>query len=100
MALLEHSAKADATAAESSALPPDDVYFDGMTQTLLRSGARGDREEETKVELRQRKARKIFRHNILSNLKATSMVVILYKACFLAEIPSQGRLDSIVEYML
>lgn len=36
VALAEHEAKAAAMARESSATPPDEVYVDGMTQTLPR----------------------------------------------------------------
>jgi hypothetical protein len=36
--LLEHFANAAATAGESSAVPFEDWYLDGMTQTLLRAG--------------------------------------------------------------
>ena len=35
---LEHFAKAEATAGESSAVPFDELYCEGMTQTVFRVG--------------------------------------------------------------
>jgi hypothetical protein len=52
-ALLAHCANAEAIAAESSAFPFDDLYFDGMTQLLLRGIAPDNREQYLKVHQRE-----------------------------------------------
>lgn len=38
MESLEHFARAEANAGESSAIPFEDSYFDGTTQVLVRGG--------------------------------------------------------------